>query len=77
MPSNRSKRKENKLLNRVTIMSSSDGLLKDLRYHESEIALSYGQAFLVRLGALNQLALSAFLKFDKDVAWIDPEVVIT
>lgn len=66
--------KDNKLVDKVTILSSADGLLKDLRFIEPEIALSYGQAFLIRLHAMEQIALQNMLTFDKDVAWLKPEI---
>lgn len=66
--------KKNELYAKTTILSSSDGFLKDLRYHYPDVAINYGQAFLIRLQAMERLSLSGFLKFDKDVAWINIEL---
>lgn len=57
-------------LNSVTILSPADGLLKDIRFRHGEMALSYGQGFLVRLQALLTFGLQELVVFDKDVAWI-------
>ena len=62
------------LLDKVIILSNSDGLIKDLRFHDPRLTLSCGQAFIIRFHALQRLSLEGLLTIDMSAVWLDPNV---
>lgn len=56
---------------KVIIISPSDGFLKDMQFYDGNLQLSCGQAYLIRLRMLNQLGIANLMKTNMSVAWIE------
>jgi hypothetical protein len=66
--------KEKNLLKNSLVLAVSDGLLKDVRYYDGELALGAGQAYVVRFRALQTFALENFLSVQMSGIWLRPEI---
>ena len=66
--------KDNQLTKRVLVLAVSDGFLKDVRYYDGQLALGAGQAYLIRLRALQSFALENFLLINMSGIWLRPEI---
>lgn len=66
--------KEHDLLGTALVLSASDGLLKDLRFHDPNLSLGAGQAYVIRVRTLQQLGLENLLTINMSGALLDPKL---
>jgi hypothetical protein len=66
--------KENALDKKIILLSNSDGLLKDLRYHDGQATMSCGQAYVIRFHALKRLGLEGLMTIDMSAVYLDPKL---
>lgn len=66
--------KDKDLLSRSLILSSSDGFLKDLRYHDGNMPLGCGQAYVIRWRGLKQIGLERMMTINMSGVWLDPKI---
>ena len=66
--------KEKELSKKVFILSASDGLLKDLRFHDPNLTMSCGQAYIIRFHALHRLNLEGLMTINMSAIYLDPKL---
>jgi hypothetical protein len=65
---------EKGLSDKVILLSDSDGLLKDLRFHDPNLTMSCGQAYVIRFHALKRLGLEGLMTIDMSAVYLDPKL---
>lgn len=66
--------KDRDLIKKTIFLSSSDGLLKDLRFHDGNITASSGQAHIIRFHAMKRLKLENLNTINMSAVYLDPKI---